>query len=208
MSDQKEVNPKHMRELVARYENGLLLGKYYVKAVVTYDGKEIVIEDTFEVGNLLVELTGIYVKQFRLGEIAKFDILIESKWNEPIADVFADMEIKDKGKSLTRFKTSEVDLDPYAKEVLNAYWDTADVSIGTYRAKVTLHFLGKNLEKEMTLNVREDAIDIDFMPTAMAIDTPEPSKRDSYIIILVALSIIVNITLFIIFARRKRDRTN
>jgi len=202
-SDTKSVEPDTLRELVARYNTPLNPGKYYAKATVNYDGQEIIIEQPFEIGSMLVEIKSIYVKEFKLGGIAKFDILIESKWNDIIPDLFADFVIKDKyGKQLTKFKTRDIDLAPGELQVLDAYWDTDEVLEGQYNAKITLHFLGNNLEKSITLSVREDAIDIDLMPTGQAI-TEAPGTEVSFVIILIIISIIVNIALIIWFARRK-----
>jgi len=203
-SDEKPVKPGEIRELVATYSNGLPKGKYYARAVLDYDGVEVILEDTFEIGNMLVDLKNIYVKNFKLGEIAKFDIIVENMWNEQIPDVYADIMIRDQyGRTQTEFKTSDVDLSPEQTALLNAYWDTSEVLVGEYRTEITLHFLGNNVKKTMTLTVREDAIDIDFMPTALAIDQPAPTKRDSWIIVLIILSIVVNALLIIYFARRK-----
>jgi hypothetical protein len=194
-----------MREIVARYHTPLNEGKYYAKAVVEYDGREIVLEQAFELGNMLIDLKSIYVKDFRLGEIARFDLMIESKWNEQIPDVYADMQVKDAyGRQLTKFKTRETDLDPYTVEVLDAYWDTGEAVVGTYTAKVTLHFLGNNLEKTITLNVREDSIDIDFMPTAQVIGEEAPGTQTSFIIILIVVSMVINIALVLWLARRRK----
>jgi len=205
-SNSKTLKPKEMRELVARYNNGLSKGRYYAKAIVNYDGKEFIIEDSFEIGNLLLELDNIYVKEFRLGEIAKFDIIVESKWNEPIPDVFADMEIRDKyGKVEAMYKTTEVDVPAYSKEFLEAFWDTREALPGRYTAKVTLHFLGNNVDKTLSLNVRDDAIDIDFMPTAHAIEYEPEDDSNMMIVVLVTVSIIMNIAIFTILARRKRE---
>jgi hypothetical protein len=204
-SDAKPVEPDQMRELVAKYQNGLPKGRYYAKAIVSYDGQELILEQSFQIGELVVDIRNIYAKEFKLGQIALFDIIVESLWNEPIPDVYADMEIKDGyGATLTSFKTAQTDLAPYEKEVLNAYWDTKGISAGQYQAKVTLHFLGNNIEKSITLNVREDGIDVDLMPTAKVVQEPT-SKRDMYIVLLVIISIIVNIALFVIFARRKKE---
>ena len=204
-TDEKPVQPGETRELVARYHNGLPEGRYYARAVVDYDGNEIELEKTFDIGNMLIVLHNIKVKQFTLGSIAKFDIMIENTWNEQIPDVYANLGIRDKyGKAQTEFKTSEIDIMPGDTEILNAYWDTSDISPGRYSAQVTLHFIGNNIQKSMTLNVGEDGIDIDFMPTGMVIEQSGPTKRDSYIIILVVLSMIVNALLIIYFARRRR----
>jgi hypothetical protein len=207
-TDKKSIKSQEMREIVARYDNKLNIGKYYAKAIVNYDGKELVLEKTFEIGNLMIDIDNIYVSSFKLGDIAKFDIVLESKWNELITDLFADVEIKDKyGNVQTKFKTREIDIKPYSKEFLDAYWDTKDVTIGKYQAKISLHFLGNNIDRTISLDVKEDSIDIDMMPTAMAINpaSSEPSERDSMIIIIVIVSMLVNVGLFIIFARRKKS---
>jgi hypothetical protein len=207
-TDKKSIKSKEMREIVARYQNQLNVGKYYAKAIVSYDGEELILEKTFEIGDLMVEVDNIYVSSFKLGDIAKFDIIIESKWNELITDLFADIEIKDKyGKVQTKFKTREIDVKPHSKEFLDAYWDTKDVTIGRYQAKISLHFLGNNIDKTISLDVKEDSIDIDLMPTANVIEggSTAPGERDSMIIIIVIVSMVVNIGLFIIFARRKKQ---
>lgn len=204
MTDSKGISAGEMRELVAKYHTPLNKGRYYAKAVVTYDGQEVVAEAQFEVGDLMIGIDNIYVKEFRLGEIAKFDIIVESKWNDLIPDVFADMEVRDQyGNVAGRFKTSEVDVDAYSKEFIEAYWDTKEANVGRYNAKITLHFLGNNIEKTVGLNVREDGIDIDFMPTAQVVSAA-PTENQSFIIILVILSIFINIGLFVWFARRKK----
>jgi len=203
-SDEKAVNAGEMRELVARYHNELKEGKYFAKAYVNYDGEEIVLEQPFSIGNMLVDIRSVYVKDFSLGEIARFDIMIESKWNEQIPDIFADMEIHDRyGKEIAQSKTKEVDLPAGGVDVLDAYWDTDEVTVGQYNAKITLHFLGNNLEKTLTLNVREDAIDIDFMPTARAVEDI-PGENTSFIIILIVLSMVFNAGLIFWLARRKK----
>ena len=203
-SDSKMVKPGQLRELVANYNSGLNKGRYFAKAIVSYDGEELELEQAFEVGDLRVDIVNIYVQNFRLGEIAKFDIIVENKWNEPIPDVFADMEIKDSfGKTETRFKTAEIDLQPFSTDIMNAYWDTKDTETGLYKAKLTLHFLGHNAEKSIVLDVKEDSISIDLMPTGRAI-AAQDTETDSFIIILIVASMIFNGILFIIFARRKR----
>jgi len=121
VSDEKSVKPDEKRELVARYLNPLKMGKYYARAVVVYDGKEIVLEEEFTIGNMLIEFKDIYVKEFRLGEIAKFDIKIKSLWNEQIPDVYADMEIKDStGEVLSKYTSKEIDLPAESFDVIDS----------------------------------------------------------------------------------------
>lgn len=203
-TDEKGIAPGEMRELVATYQNGLAQGRYFARALVTYDGKEAGAETVFDIGGVLVSIQGVYVDKFRLGEIARFTIVVESKWNDVIPDVFADLVVRDfRGGQLTRFMTAEADLAPGQKEVLEAYWDTDGLSSGVYSATVTAHFLGNSLVKDMALDVKDDAIDIDFSPTGLVLAQEDKSSRTlTFIAMLVIASIIVSIVLM----RRKRDR--
>lgn len=199
-----EVKTGESRELVARYSSGLPRGKYYVKAELVYDGNKVPMEGILEIGSMLIELKSIYAKDFRLGEIAKFDLLIESKWNEELPHVYADLTIRDQyGNTETTFKTSEISLSPMSVGLLNAYWDTQEVAPGDYQATVMLHFLGDNVQKTMSFRVREDAIDIDLMPTAKAVDGDLPTRRDSLIIMLIVISVLINAAVVVYFMRKK-----
>ena len=163
------------------------------------------LKSPFEVGSFLIEIKNIYVEQFRLGDIAKFDIVIQNRWNELIPDIYADMDIQDTtGRSMTKFKTASTDLSKDSTDILQAYWDTRDIDEGIYKAKLTLHFLGNNMEKKMVLTVRSDAIDIDFSPTAFA-TSAKSRDQTSFTIILIILSMVINISLIIWFARRREE---
>jgi hypothetical protein len=198
------VEAGEMRELVAYYTNGLPAGKYYIIAELDYDGSRMELKDELVVGKARVELKNLIVKGFRLGDIAKFDIEIESLWNEEIDDVYADLEIRDgQGGVETTFKTAEQDLPPLSSGALNAYWDTSKVVPGPYRATVTLHFLGNNVQRTMALEVSDDAIDVGM--TAKAIEADTPIRKDSFIII-VALVTVVNTALIIYFLRKRNAK--
>jgi hypothetical protein len=82
------VKAGEVGKLVANWKADANPGKYLAEAVVTYNGNTLELSQTFEIGELFIEIDGIKVKSFTLGSIAKFDISLLSKWNQPITDIY------------------------------------------------------------------------------------------------------------------------
>src|SRR3989338_8692934 len=70
-------------------------GRYLAKLEVTYDTSIANAELVFNYGNVLIDVLDVYVKEFKLGEIAKFHILVENKYSEEIKGVYATMDFFD-----------------------------------------------------------------------------------------------------------------
>ncbi|HLC73857.1 MAG TPA: hypothetical protein VJH20_04455, partial [Candidatus Nanoarchaeia archaeon] len=82
-------------------------GKYLAKLAVTYDGEVANAEMVFNYGQALIEVLDVYVKDFKLGQIAKFNILVQNKFSEDINDVFATMDfLNEKGDLVISIKSA------------------------------------------------------------------------------------------------------
>jgi len=179
-------------------------GIYHAVAIVEYDGKKIRLEKNFNVGSLFVDITNIVVPKFSLGDIAKFDIYIKSKWNQPISNVYAEMTVSDsEGTEYTRFKTASVDLEAEGSGKLEAYWDTKDVPIGEYLLKVILHYAGKTTERVVGATVNIDSIVTDFT-TAKVVAQKPTFSRDTVLLLVIVILVIINISWLIYFRRARR----
>ncbi|MCX6706863.1 MAG: hypothetical protein NT001_01840 [Candidatus Woesearchaeota archaeon] len=184
-------------------------GRYHAKINVMYAGKEIKIEKDFFIGTEMIEVQGASVDKFTLGGIAKFNIFLNSKWNQLIKDIYAEVEIKDsKNKQLTKFKTASIDMDPNSVGMLNAYWDTANVNPGTYTMHVILYYTRIATDKLFTLDVGFNSIKIRESATGAVIaggDNIDTAKSPLLVIAVVAL-IIINIVILILFYRAKKGK--
>lgn len=208
-TDSKTIPAKTKAELVARWEADVNAGKYRAIANLAYDeGKLATAEKIFIIGSMLVEVLDIEVKNFRLGDIAKFDITLENKWNEEIKDVYANLQIQDENKSLiANVKTPSTDMPPLARIILNAYWDTAGIKEGIYSGKVLLNFANQVTEKELKTEITINSIKVKILGiriTAKA--TAAETRRQNIVFILVMLLVVVNIIWFIFFKRREKRR--
>jgi len=182
-------------------------GVYHASVKIDYDGKRINLEKNFNVGNLFIEISKVEVNDFVLGGVARFDIYVESKWNEMIEGVYGEMIVKDKkGTIYIQSKTPAVDIPAYEKSKLQAYWDTKDVQIGLYDVLLRLNYAGKTTEKLIETQVNIDSIRTTLGPTAQVV--AERSKilsRDNILVLLLVVLVIVNISWFFYFKKRKRE---
>ncbi len=201
VTDQKSINKGNKRELIARWvaEHP---GSFEAKAKVNYDGKVIEAKTRFNVGGFFLKLIDISVKNFKLGGIAKFNILLENIASEKIKEAFAKMNLNDeKGKAIMNIESQRTPFQPQERKEQQAYWDTENIEKGEYQGKIILNADGKIWENPMTMNVNENSIETKIGPaTGMVISSPtnEESYFDTkFIIVLLLVLIGINIGWFI-----------
>ncbi len=173
-------------------------GIYMAKITIEYDGKEKIIEKIFDVGNIFILIRDMVVERFKLGEIAKLEFFLESKWNKRIQNVFGDVSIFDKyGNKVTRFRTSSAYLDPMAKEILPGFWDTTGVNVGEYDINIDLLYEGKKTSKLFETVVSVDSIrkKEDILTGNVVYKTRDGVKIDPIIMLVIGL-IAINIVFF------------
>ena len=183
-------------------------GKYLAKLAVTYDGEVANAEMVFNYGQALIEVLDVYVKDFKLGQIAKFNILVQNKFSEDINDVFATMDfLNEKGDLVISIKSASEDIKVGAKEELVAFWDTAGVKEGTYDAILKINYLDKVTEKELKAIVGLNSIQIDFVgATAKAIAVKSALSNNSLLMFGIFVLVIINIAWFVYFKRREKKK--
>jgi hypothetical protein len=114
-----------------------LPAEYKAVATVFYDDNKSIVEDSFKIGDLDIKIIN-YTRNFKKNSINKFDIEIESGWNNIIKNVYAEITIDN-----TVIKTPFVDLEPWQRKILSTYWNTNNVSIGEHKARIVLFYHDK-----------------------------------------------------------------
>ncbi|MBS3088501.1 hypothetical protein J4402_01845 [Candidatus Pacearchaeota archaeon] len=148
-------------EIVHNWKADVPAGVYSAKATVIYDGETLKLEKSFNVGEMILDLQQIEVRDFKLGEIAKFEMLVENKWGEEIKGVYTLMNVFNKeGEVMAEFKSPTENIPGFEKKVLVSYWDTGGVKKGTYDSSVYLIYGQKSAQKDLQLKVSDDMIEI------------------------------------------------
>jgi len=198
------INAQDKGKLSAKWPAKVSPGVYHARAMVEYDGKTVQAEENFNVDDIVVELGRIEVPEFRIGEVAQFNLLLENRWNDIVKDVYADVWVSDsKGNEYMRFKTASVDIPALSMQNLTAYWYTKGVNMGVYSLGVMLHYAGRDSEISREIKVNADSIETGFGSTAAVISSGT-SFRDNLLVVIVIILIIVNILWLVFFVKRLR----
>jgi hypothetical protein len=192
-------------ELASRWDPDVAPGKYRAVATIIYDEDTITLEKEFNVGQQVLEVVSIEVRDFRLGEIAKFEILVENKWGEPIRNAFAEMKVyNERGEVMAEFKSQNYDVPSLEKHMMVAFWDTGGTRRGTYNAELFLKFGQHSQQHDLKLEVSDNNIRV--VGVGYVISERRSRGGDNTVVIIlstaIGLLIIINL-LWFIFLRKK-----
>ncbi|MFH1668829.1 MAG: hypothetical protein ABIA62_02790 [Candidatus Woesearchaeota archaeon] len=182
-------------------------GVYYVVVHLNYDGKQIRMEVPLTIGELEIAIKSLVVDEFTLGDVAKFDILLQNMWSTELKNVHAEMQITDSdGKEQTKFNTVAVDIPSQELRALEGYWYTKDVMPGPYTATITLFYANKVSQKIFALDVYPNRIVAREagLLTGKAISPTEELdiQNNNYLVVLVI--ILIGVVIFMGYRIKKK----
>lgn len=127
-------------------------GDYIARAIVKYDAGELTKEAKFRLGTLYVGISN-YTEEFTKNKINRFDIEIESFWNNKIKNVYSKVNIIG---SEIEFLTPSLDLSPWQKTVLSGFFDASEIEEDRFQANITLYYSDKTTNKIVDLKFRHE----------------------------------------------------
>lgn len=189
-------------ELGAEWQPGVNPGRYLAVATILYDNEVFELHKEFNIGESLIEIEEVYVRDFQLGEIAKFNALVNNKWSSEIKDAFLNILVyNNDGKIMADFKSPNYDLPSLSKSEMVAYWDTAGVHRGEYDGKLILRHGDKSTDKNIRLKVSESNIEISGLTGRVSVRSDGGSGVSGLLIIGVVVLILINIIWFFVVRR-------
>lgn len=156
-------------------------GNYKAKAIVDYAGKSAIEKGNFTIGHLFVDVTG-QTRNLTMGGIKNFRVEAKSEWGKKAEGVYADVEIIENISSRKVFRTTPDDIEPWQKTNLTGYFDTTNMTSGTYDTKIFLNYGDKE-------DVHKGQVNIYNKEKETKISTP--IKAAVSIIILIAIIFII-----------------
>jgi len=180
-------------------------GEYQAHAVL-YWSKENVTEfnATFRIGNKYIRVVE-YPKEFVKDAINKMQITVESGWNNPLQNMFAEVFVYDQfGNLLTSFKTISADISPWQQQTLLGYFDTTGLDYGSYPIKMHLNYENGRTVEEGIIEIKEGALaeTVSEMPTELQKPSAITVSLTTLLIIVIVLLVIL-IVVLLLFMKRK-----
>lgn len=201
-TDYFSLEPGKRTELSAKWQVNVSSGDYLAKVTVFYDGESKSFEKQFSVGTQMLTIESILVNNFRLGEIAKLQILVENRWNQELKSVFANLLVYNKqDQVMADVKSAAEDIPALTKKELIAYWDTVGVGEGEYDGKLMVKYGKKSTDRNLILKVGESSLDITGVGYAIRPRGGKGINMTTILLVLVIILLIVNLAWFVFFRR-------
>lgn len=204
-SEEQSLAHLERKELTGILNNNLPVGNYKLSIVIYYDGESMNFERGFSVGEPLIQLKEMKVGDFKLGGIAKFETVVENKWNEEIKGVYSKMRIYDlEGGVLAEFQSAPQDVSASGEAVLVSYWDSTGAEKAVYDAVLSLNYKDKYSEKKFKLDVGENALRVIGVSYVISKGT-QASSRDAIVTMLITaiiMLLLINIVWFVMIRKK------
>ncbi len=205
VSEEISVPSHERKELAIKWDAaGVQKGRYLAIANIIYDETSVRIEKEFSVGEQMLELKNVEVNDFALGEIAKFEFLLENTWSEIITSAYIQMQVfNEDGAVMTDFKSATYDIPSNENKLLAAFWDTDGVNKGNYDARAFVKFAEQSLQHDFKLEVSEDEINV--VGVGYVIKNSSAKSSNSIVVILgvaIAVLVLLNLVWFLILRKK------
>lgn len=182
-------------------------GKYKAVATITYDGQTTYSEKNFEIGSKNLEIESITVNNFKLGEIAKFGILVNNEWASELREVSVQIQVNnEEGQIMADFASQNYNIPPLSKAEIVSYWDTVGVKEGTYKGKLILKYEDKIIEKPIEIKVTKNDIEVTGFTGKAVFSKENKLSLQNILIGIVILLVIINGVWFWMFLRKKKKQ--
>jgi hypothetical protein len=208
-TDTQSLESLKRTELSVPWESNVNPGRYKALVTVMYDNEITTVFKDFNVGEMFLDILEINVKDFRLGEIAKFDTLVENKWSSDLSEVYLNILVyNNEGEVMADFKSPTYDVGALSQADMVAYWDTAGVHKGTYDGKIILKYGQKSTERNIQLKITDDSIEVTGITGRVVVRGAGGFNLNNILIILVIILIVANIFWFLVirkFLKKRKD---
>ena len=137
---------------------GLIPGDYIARSKIVWDGNETIIEKEFRIGSLNLQIIN-FTREIKKANIAEMFVEIESKWNNDVKGVNAEVFI-DKvliGTSL------DYDIEKWGKVNVPVYVSLKDVEVGEHNIEIVLNYEEESSFLNSKINVLEPPREIDWI---------------------------------------------
>ncbi|VVB78287.1 Uncharacterised protein [uncultured archaeon] len=199
-TDYFTLEPGKRTDLSAKCNINVPTGDYLAKFSVFYDGENRNFQRQFTVGIKGVSVGTILANDFKLGEIAKLQILVENRWNEELKNVFANMIVYDKDyQIMADVRSPNENIPALSEKELVAYWDTVGVREGEYNGKLMVKYGEKSTDKNLILTIKQNKLDVVGVGYAINSNGGNSIDITKILIALIIILMMINIGWFVFF---------
>ncbi|MEW6063216.1 MAG: hypothetical protein AB1571_02505 [Nanoarchaeota archaeon] len=153
-TDRVGIKTKESATLYAYWiPTNINIGTYKAIATLHYDGLTTNIEKQFKIGDLTLKLINFDATYITENKIIKFDVGLQSLWNEKIDNIFGKITIKKDSNVIGNINTETISIDPWAGKTITTYYPIGNYADGIYNAEIEIKYVNKTIEGSTTFEI-------------------------------------------------------
>jgi len=165
--DGRTVEPRTSEVFTKASDKIYKAGIYNATLTVDY-GNIIKKEAIFRIGSLFVNITN-WSSTFLAGKINEFNIDIESKWNDDISNVHAEVNVSKDSAQVDFFRTPSIELKRWETASLKGFFSSENLKKGVYQANISLIYGSKKTGKIVDINVVNPPVNVKLIIIVAAV---------------------------------------
>jgi len=169
---------------------GIPPGRYRAFATVEYGGEKPATAGTdFKIGDILVRIINItYPDEINPDDIVRFEITLDSYWNEKIENIYVDMKAYKDGELVRDSRSETFEIDAWQSKKSAIFLDTDGFKEGEYTANFTVNYNGRTSEDSISFDVKQ------------------PQNPFIIWLIVAAVALAIAVVAIVIVKRRKKEK--
>ncbi|MCX6710055.1 MAG: hypothetical protein NTV63_03850 [Candidatus Woesearchaeota archaeon] len=197
--------PTFAGTLSAKMETmGFKAGKYTAKANLRYDEFSKSTEEVaFRIGELKINIVNNTKEAYIEKGFNEFEVWIESAWNDPVEDVYAEVKLAGNRAS---FKTLADTVGAWEIKTLTGYLDATSIPVGNYTIEISLNYAGKSEKKEGILEIKSKPAGKEAEKEKETVKSGIKISTTAMIALAILALIALNIIFWIIISKRNRQK--
>ncbi|MFA7707769.1 MAG: hypothetical protein WCX73_02360 [Candidatus Pacearchaeota archaeon] len=204
-SNKVSIEKGEKKELSAEWQGEP--GKYKAVINLIYDGKIETIEKEFNLGLENVDVLGVSVNEFKLGDVAKIKVLVQNKDSGEISSAEASMKIYgSENEKVADIKSETYSIPAKSNKEMNIYWDTESLDKGEYGSNLKINYEDKFVEKNLKIDVEQDSMTFRGVGFVIAEDAGGKMSMANMLYIIIGFLVLINLVWIVWWMRNKKKK--
>jgi len=192
-------------ELVGNWNPSAAPGSYKAVAKVDYDGKITEISEEFNFGAESLDVLGVTVNNFKLGEVARIQILVQNKLNDAISRAYANLKVFDSDlKEIENLKSEDYEIAPLENKEMVIYWFTEGLETGIYDSELKIDYDKDFISKNFKIDVTDDSMVFRGVGFVIAEQPSGKMNVMTVLYIVIGFSVLINVAWLLWWFRKRK----
>ena len=203
-SSEIKVFPNEKTELKMIWKGSGIQENYQARIIIFNDNESYSFSKNFKLEREILTFESVVVKDFVLGEVVNFSVVLQNHLDENLSNVSVSILILDEyGNTLSEIISETKDIQENSISQLQIIWDTEGIKPNRYNAKMIINYGENFIDRDLIIDIADGNFNIIGVGYSISNEPTKTPNNNTTIFLLVGLLIIVNVAWVIYYIKSK-----